>query len=297
MRFVPHHVAHAASAHLAAPFPDSSVLVLDGRGERASHLAGRSVDGDLEVLAAQELPHSLGLMYEEVTEHLGFLRSNDEYKVMAMASYGQPVFLPELRELVRATGDGGFSVEPIDWGAFAKALPKGGDWQSEHADLAASVQRRLEEVLLDLARWLHDRTGDRVLTMAGGVALNCVANSRLPEEGPSSRCGSSPRPATPARPSARRSTSPRRWATASRPCTAPTSAAASPTTRSRAGWSRPRSPTSGRPTSPTPWPRCWPPTASSPGSRAAASTAPGPSATAACWPTPATPATSSASTT
>ena len=184
MRFVPHHVAHAASAHLAAPFANSSVLVLDGRGERASHLAGRSVDGNLEILAAQDLPHSLGLMYEEVTEHLGFLRSNDEYKVMAMASYGQPVFLPELRELVRATGDGGFVVEPIEWGTFAKVLPKGGDWQSEHADLAASVQRRLEEVILDLARWLHEQTGDKVLTMAGGVALNCVANTRLLAEGP-----------------------------------------------------------------------------------------------------------------
>src|SRR5690606_25151738 len=90
VRFVPHHVAHAASAHLAAPFRDSSVLVLDGRGERASHLAGRAVDGDLEVLAAQPLPHSLGLLYEEVTDHLGFRRSSDEYKVMAMASYGTP---------------------------------------------------------------------------------------------------------------------------------------------------------------------------------------------------------------
>jgi carbamoyltransferase len=184
VRFVAHHVAHAASAHLAAPYPDSSVLVLDGRGETASHLAGRAVGGDLDVLATQHLPHSLGLMYEEVTEHLGFLRSNDEYKVMALASYGEPTFLPELRELVRATGDGGFVVEPIEWGTFAKPLGRGGDWQPEHANLASSVQRRLEEVLLDLARWLHDQTGDRVLTMAGGVALNCVANSRLLEEGP-----------------------------------------------------------------------------------------------------------------
>jgi carbamoyltransferase len=184
VNFVAHHVAHAASAHLAAPYPASSVLVLDGRGETASHLAGRAVDGNLEVLAAQQLPHSLGLMYEEVTEHLGFLRSNDEYKVMALAAYGRPVFLPELRQLVRATGDGGFLVEPIEWGGFAKALAPRGHWQPEHADLAASVQRRLEEVVLDLARWLHAQTGDRVLTMAGGVALNCVANSRLLEEGP-----------------------------------------------------------------------------------------------------------------
>jgi carbamoyltransferase len=182
--FVPHHVAHAASAHLAAPWPTSSVLVLDGRGERASHLAGRGVDGALDVLFAQELPHSLGLLYEEATEHLGFLRSSDEYKVMALASYGQPTLLPELRQLVRATGDGGFNVEPIDWSALAKKVAPGDAWGEEHANLAASVQTRLEEVLLDLAGWLHARTGDRVLTMAGGVALNCVANSRLAAEGP-----------------------------------------------------------------------------------------------------------------
>jgi carbamoyltransferase len=181
--FVPHHVAHAASAHLAAPWPSSSVLVLDGRGERASHLAGRGVGGDLDVLFTQELPHSLGLMYEEATEHLGFLRSSDEYKVMALASYGEPTLLPELRQLVSATGDGGFRVDPIDWSALAKRVQPGDSWGEEHANLAASVQTRLEEVLLDLASWLHGRTGDRVLTMAGGVALNCVANSRLAAEG------------------------------------------------------------------------------------------------------------------
>ncbi len=184
VRFVPHHIAHAASAALAAPYPTSSVLVLDGRGETRSHLAGRSVDGDLDVLAAQELPHSLGLLYEEVTEHLGFRRSSDEYKVMALASYGTPAWLPEFRELVRATGDGGFRVEPVEWGAFVKRVAKGEEWTSDHADLASTVQVRLEEVLLDLAGWLHDQTGDRALTLAGGVALNCVANSRLAREGP-----------------------------------------------------------------------------------------------------------------
>jgi carbamoyltransferase len=182
--FVPHHIAHAASAHLAAPFATSSVLVLDGRGERASHLAGRAVDGELEVLAAQELPHSLGLLYEEVTAHLGFRRSCDEYKVMALASYGQPRWLGEFRELVTSTGDGGFRVQPINWECYAPPRRRGEDWTHVHADLAATVQTRLEEVLLDLARWLHDQTGDRVLTLAGGVALNCVANSRLYREGP-----------------------------------------------------------------------------------------------------------------
>ncbi|GAA0389418.1 carbamoyltransferase C-terminal domain-containing protein [Microbispora corallina] len=182
--FVPHHVAHAASAGLAAPFRESAVLVCDGRGEAVSHLAGHYQDGELTVLATQELPHSLGLMYEDLTQHLGFLRSSDEYKVMAMASYGRPRFLRELRELVHPTGDGGFRVEPIDWSVYAKALSKGEAWTADHADLAASVQIRLEEVLLDLVRWLHDRTGARHLTMAGGVALNCVANTRLFHEGP-----------------------------------------------------------------------------------------------------------------
>jgi carbamoyltransferase len=184
VRFVPHHVAHAASATLAGPFEDSSVLVLDGRGEAVSHLAGRSVGGELEVLAGQALPHSLGLLYEDVTEHLGFLRSSDEYKVMAMASYGEARFLPEIRDRIYATGDGGFRTERLDWGALAKRLAPGEPWTQDHADLAASVQRRLEEVLLDLVRWLHGCTGGDVLTLAGGVALNCVANSRIAAEGP-----------------------------------------------------------------------------------------------------------------
>ncbi|MGH4025597.1 MAG: carbamoyltransferase family protein [Pseudonocardiaceae bacterium] len=189
VQFVQHHVAHAASAGLAAPFRDSAVLVADGRGEATSYLAGRYRDGELDVLATQALPHSLGLMYEEVTEHLGFLRSSDEYKVMALASFGrdhmtQPLLLPELRELITTTGDGGFVVHPIDWSALAKRRTPGDEVQLEHVNLAAAVQARLEEVLLELAHWLHRRTGERRLTMAGGVALNCVANTRLAADGP-----------------------------------------------------------------------------------------------------------------
>jgi carbamoyltransferase len=186
VRFVPHHVAHAASAHLASPYETSAVIVADGRGERASSLLGRyAAGGDLDTLAVQELPHSLGLLYEELTAHLGFRRSSDEYKVMAMASYGTPRHAARLAELVHATGDGGFRTAPVDWRALAPALPQGGDgWTADHADLAASVQRVVEDVLLDLARWLYDRTGERRLTMAGGVALNCVANARLLREGP-----------------------------------------------------------------------------------------------------------------
>jgi carbamoyltransferase len=184
VRFVPHHVAHAASAGLAAPFGDSAVLVADGRGECASHLAGSYRDHQLTVLASQRLPHSLGLMYEELTDHLGFLRSSDEYKVMALASYAEPGHLDQLRELIRTTDDGGFRVEPIPWDSLAKRREAHGEMLAEHAELAAGVQLRVEEVLLDLARWLHERTGHERLTMAGGVALNCVANTRIAAEGP-----------------------------------------------------------------------------------------------------------------
>jgi carbamoyltransferase len=185
VRFVPHHVAHAASAGLASPHHDAAdVLVLDGRGEHASHLAGRYDRGELEVLRSQELPHSLGLLYESVTEHLGFLRSSDEFKVMALASYGRPRFLDELRRTVYATDDGGFRTDPLDWSSLVKPRAAAEEWTADHADLAASVQQRLEEVLLELVGWLHGRTGNRVLTMAGGVALNCVANTRLLDAGP-----------------------------------------------------------------------------------------------------------------
>jgi carbamoyltransferase len=182
VRFVPHHVAHAASAYLAAGFDDCAVMTVDGRGEATSGLMGRVQDGHLEILAEQRLPHSLGLVYESLTAHLGFRRASDEYKVMALASYGEPVFLDQLREAIRADGHGGFVAEPLEWSRLAP--PVTGRLDDVHAQLAASVQRRLEEVLLELAGWLQERTGERRLALAGGVALNCVANSRLWRESP-----------------------------------------------------------------------------------------------------------------
>jgi carbamoyltransferase len=179
VRYVPHHVAHAASAGLASPYDDVDVLVLDGRGESASHLSGRYERGVLDVFASQSLPHSVGLLYEAVTEHLGFLRSSDEYKVMALASYGRPRHLPELRRSVYTTGDGGFRTDPVDWSSLVKARAADEPWNDDHADLAASVQQLLEEILLDLVAQLRGRTGGEYLSLAGGVALNCVANTRL----------------------------------------------------------------------------------------------------------------------
>ena len=180
VRFVPHHVAHAASAGLAAPFDGNcATLVLDGRGEQHSHLGGQFLDGKLETLYSQQLPHSLGLLYEDATDHLGFLRSSDEYKVMALASYGKPRHLDYLRQFVHVTPEGGFRTSGVDWSSLTPKRHPDADWDATHADLAASLQAVLEEVLLGLCDWLADRTGSPNLTLAGGVALNCVANTRL----------------------------------------------------------------------------------------------------------------------
>jgi carbamoyltransferase len=188
VRFVPHHLAHAASAYLAAPFRDAAVMVLDGRGEASSYLAGHNAGGALETLASQPLPHSLGLLYEDVTAHLGFRRSSDEYKVMALAAFGDPsTFRAVFRDRVYPTEDGGFRTEPLALGDLVPARPAGTTIEPAHADLAAALQERLEEMVLALGRWVHAACGTTDLAMAGGVALNCVANSRLAAEGPFER--------------------------------------------------------------------------------------------------------------
>ncbi len=184
VRFVSHHVAHAASAYLAAPRHSSAVMVLDGRGERSSFLAGHVRDGELQVLARVDLPSSLGLVYEGLSRHLGYRAGTDEYKIMALASYGTPRHIDAFRELVRVDDHGGFVTEPIDWERFSAPGRGDGTLDPDHADLASTVQHRLEEVELALAHWLWEQTEESLLTMAGGVALNCVANSRLFEASP-----------------------------------------------------------------------------------------------------------------
>jgi carbamoyltransferase len=158
-------------------------MVLDGRGERSSYLSGHVRDGTLEVLAEARLPNSLGLVYEELTAHLGYRRSSDEYKVMALASYGRPRHLEAFRRLVRVEDDR-FVTEAVPWADFAPPGAGDGSLDPAHADLASTVQARLEEALVQLATDLHARTGERALVLAGGVALNCVANSALHRQTP-----------------------------------------------------------------------------------------------------------------
>jgi carbamoyltransferase len=183
--YVEHHLAHEASAFLAAPFDDSAVLTMDGRGEGVTTSLGQFVDGQYKRIKQVELPHSLGLLYEAVTSWLGFLHSSDEYKVMALAAFGRPVYADVFREIVRYRGNGSYTVEePALVERFGPARERGGPLEQHHYDVASSLQTVLEETVLELARWLNERTGLSKLCMAGGVALNCVMNARVRDEGP-----------------------------------------------------------------------------------------------------------------
>jgi len=184
-RFVAHHLAHAASAFHVSPFREAAVMTLDGRGEKATtgYAVGRGTE--LEWLGQVHMPHSLGLLYEDVTDYLGFLRSSDEYKVMALASYGKPRFANEFREIVRL-GDGGrYTIEPTRLEErFGPKRLRGGPLEARHYDIAHSLQLVLEETVLELSKWLHETSGRDDLCMAGGVALNCVMNARIRDLGP-----------------------------------------------------------------------------------------------------------------
>jgi carbamoyltransferase len=183
--FVEHHLAHEASAFLAAPFDDCAVLTMDGRGELATTSYGIYRDRRYRRLKQVDLPHSLGLLYESVTDYLGFLHSSDEYKVMALASYGEPIFAEQFHTLLQYRGEGSYEVSPADWTAlFGPRRERGAAFTQHHMNIAASLQRVLEETVLKMAHWLHEETGAENLALAGGVALNCVMNARLRDEGP-----------------------------------------------------------------------------------------------------------------
>ena len=186
--FVEHHTAHAASAFHASPFDQAAVLTLDGRGERATTTYNVGLGNRLERLGQVNMPHSLGILYEQVTAYLGFLHSSDEYKVMALASFGKPTYLDEFRDIVRLGQYGQYTVEPPRLQErFGPPRMKGGPLEQRHYDIAHSLQVALEEAVLEIASWLHKASGCANLCMAGGVALNCVMNARLRDRGPFER--------------------------------------------------------------------------------------------------------------
>jgi carbamoyltransferase len=194
---VGHHDAHAASTFFVSPFEDAAVLTIDGRGEWATTAMYSGTGPHLERLDSIGLPHSLGLLYAAVTSYLGFKRNNDEYKVMGLASYGDPApFKDRIRRLLRKTGGGRFEVATeyfederalLDGPALCELL--GGprrvaesELETRHKDIAAALQDVTEEVGVELARHLRERTGAKAICLAGGVALNCVMNTRILRE-------------------------------------------------------------------------------------------------------------------
>jgi carbamoyltransferase len=186
--WVAHHLAHAASAFHVSPFPHAAVMTLDGRGEKATTGYAVGNGNDLEWLGQVQMPHSLGLLYEAVTGYLGFLHSCDEYKVMALASYGQPSYLRDFRDIVRLGEKGQYTLGELKLEErFGPARLRGAEIERKHYDIASSLQVVLEETVLELARWLHEETKEADLCLAGGVALNCVMNARLRGDGPFNR--------------------------------------------------------------------------------------------------------------
>jgi carbamoyltransferase len=183
--FVNHHIAHAASAFYPSPFSKAAVLTLDGRGEKATTGYFFGDKNELTQLATVDMPHSLGMLYEKITTYLGFLHSSDEYKVMALASFGKPVYLEDFRSVIRVSDDGQYTIndfDPTSW--WGPSRTKDDPFEQLHHDIAHSLQKALEETVLKLANWLYDQTGAENLCMAGGVALNCVMNAVIRDQGP-----------------------------------------------------------------------------------------------------------------
>lgn len=183
--FVDHHVAHAASAFLPSPFDEAAVLTIDGRGERTTTMYAHGSGSALETLGTVSLPHSLGLLYEELTIHLGFLHSSDEYKVMALAAMGEPRMRSTFEQLIDLRDDGSYEIAPHSFtDLFGPPRMRGEPLEPGHLDLACSLQRVLEGTVLEMSKILRRRTGASRLCMAGGVALNCVMNGVIRDQGP-----------------------------------------------------------------------------------------------------------------
>ncbi|MCR9093793.1 MAG: carbamoyltransferase [bacterium] len=198
--FTEHHESHAASAFYPSPFEEAAVLTLDGVGEWATGSIAHGRGNRLDMLKEMRFPHSLGLLYSAFTYFTGFKVNSGEYKLMGLAPYGEPVYKDLMIEkLLDIKDDGSFRMD-MDYFGFCNSdvmtSPKmnglfGGpprEAESEitqrEMDIAASIQAVTEEVVLKIANYAHEVTGSRNLTMAGGVALNCVANGRVLREGP-----------------------------------------------------------------------------------------------------------------
>jgi len=203
--FTEHHQSHAAAAFLTAPTRRAAILTTDAVGEWATLSVGdgeRIENGPTKIRRFREIrfPHSLGMLYSTFTAYLGFKVNEDEYKVMGLAGYGRPTLVEQVRKLIRRTPDGAFALD-LDFFEFHttaercyssrfielfgpprnpyEAIDLDAAEGQRYADCAASVQRVLEDTLVDIARALHQETGLPDLCLGGGVALNGVANSRL----------------------------------------------------------------------------------------------------------------------
>jgi carbamoyltransferase len=201
--FATHHESHAASAFFPSPFEDAAILTLDGVGEWSTATWGTGHGNRIELREEMRFPHSPGLLYSAFTGYCGFRVNSGEYKLMGLAPYGEPRFADLILErIVRLHDDGSFwldqrffrychglTMTSPAFHALFGGPPRAaeGPITQREMDIASSIQRVTEEIVLRMARHVHARTGMRNLCMAGGVALNCVANGRLLREGPFER--------------------------------------------------------------------------------------------------------------
>jgi carbamoyltransferase len=195
-----HHHSHAASAFYASPFEDAALLVMDGVGEWATTSLGRGSGRKLKLFEEIRFPHSLGMLYSAFTYYLGFKVNDGEYKVMGLAPYGEPRYVQTILDnLIDLKDDGSFRLDMgyfnyctgltmtnERFGRLFGGPPRTGaePLSQRHMDLARSVQAVTEDAVMGLVRRLHAETGEKNLGLAGGVALNCVANGRVQRDGP-----------------------------------------------------------------------------------------------------------------
>jgi carbamoyltransferase len=198
--FMDHHESHAASAFFPSPFEEAAILTVDGVGEWTTAAWGIGRGNTIELSEHLQFPHSLGLLYSAFTFYCGFKVNSGEYKLMGLAPYGVPRYVKAIREhLIDLKPDGSFWLN-MDYFNYCQGLTMtnqrfadlfGGpprdpetNLDQRHMDLAASIQAVTEEIMLKIGQHVHERTGMKYLVLAGGVALNCVANGRLLREGP-----------------------------------------------------------------------------------------------------------------